>query len=31
MNQYTEDSYEKTLIQLFESELGYEYRYGPDI
>ncbi|WP_367614278.1 type I restriction endonuclease [Allobaculum sp. Allo2] len=31
MNQYTEDSYEKTLIQLFELELGYEYRYGPDM
>ncbi len=29
-NHYTEDSYEKALIQLFES-LGYEYQYGPDI
>lgn len=31
MNQYSEDSYEKTLIDLFKSELGYDYKYGPDI
>lgn len=31
MNDYSEDSYEKTLIDLFTTELGYEYRYGPEI
>ena len=31
MNDYSEDSYEKTLIDLFTTELGYEYRYGPGI
>ena len=28
--QFTEDSYEKALIALFQ-ELGYDYEYGPDI
>ena len=27
---FTEDSYEKALIELFQ-EMGYEYAYGPDI
>ena len=27
---FTEDSYEKALIGLFQS-MGYEYAYGPDI
>ena len=27
---YTEDSYEKSLIELFQN-LGYNYHYGPDI
>ncbi len=27
---FTEDSYEKALIELFH-EMGYEYAYGPDI
>ena len=27
---FTEDSYEKALIGLFQ-EMGYEYAYGPDI
>lgn len=27
---FTEDSYEKTLIDLFKR-MGYEYEYGPDI
>ena len=27
---YTEDSYEKSIIELFQ-ELGYAYYYGPDV
>ncbi len=30
MNGYTENEYEQALIALFQ-ELGYNYRYGPDI
>ena len=29
-NQYTEDSYEQTLIQLFKG-LGYDYKCGYDV
>lgn len=28
---YTEADYEKSVIELFENILGYEYAYGPDI
>ena len=28
MKIYTEDSYEKSIIQLFQN-LGYDYYYGP--
>ncbi len=28
---YTEADYEKSVIELFRNELGYEYVYGPDI
>ena len=28
---YTEADYEKSVIELFENNLGYEYAYGPDI
>ncbi|MDK2951463.1 MAG: type restriction enzyme subunit [Kosmotogales bacterium] len=28
---FTEDSFEKAVIELFRDELGYEYLYGPDI
>ena len=28
---YTEASYEKSIIELFRNNLGYEYAYGPDI
>ena len=28
---YTEADYENSVIELFKSELGYEYAYGPDI
>lgn len=31
MNHYNENSYEKTLIELFKTELEYEYEFGPDI
>ncbi len=27
---YTESSYEKSIIELFTNNLGYEYIYGPD-
>lgn len=28
---YTEADYEKSVIELFENNLGYEYAYGPNI
>ncbi len=28
---YTEASYETSIIELFKTDLGYEYIYGPDI
>ena len=28
---YTESSYENSIIELFQNNLGYEYAYGPDI
>lgn len=28
---YTEADYEKSVIELFKNDLGYEYAYGPDI
>lgn len=28
---YTEASYETSIIELFQTDLGYEYVYGPDI
>ncbi len=28
---FTEDHYEKAIIELFQKELGYDYIYGPDI
>ena len=28
---YTEADYEKSVIELFKNDLGYEYTYGPDI
>ena len=28
---YTEADYENSVIELFRSDLGYEYTYGPDI
>ena len=28
---YTEANYEKSVIELFRNDLGYEYAYGPDI
>ena len=28
---YTEASYEHSVIELFQNELGYDYVYGPDI
>lgn len=31
MPSYTEASYENSIIELFQNELGYEYVYGPDI
>ena len=30
MNGYSENEYEQALIALFQ-ELGYKYKYGPDI
>lgn len=31
MRDYTEDTYEKSLVELFQNNLGYDYLYGPDI
>ena len=31
MSGYTEANYENSIIELFQSNLGYEYIYGPDI
>ena len=28
---YVEADYENSVIELFRSDLGYEYAYGPDI
>ena len=28
---FTEDSYEQSLIELFQDKLGYTYYYGPEI
>ena len=28
---YTEADYESSIIEIFQSDLGYEYAYGPDI
>lgn len=28
---YTEASYENSILQLFQDELGYEYVYGPNV
>ena len=30
-NFYREEDYEKSLIELFQNDLGYDYVYGPDI
>ena len=31
LNFFREEDYEKSLIELFQNDLGYEYVYGPDI
>lgn len=31
LNFYREEDYEKSLIELFQNDLEYEYVYGPDI
>ncbi len=31
MTYYNESSYENTLLELFQNNLGYEYLYGPDL
>ena len=31
MKLFTEESYEKSIIQFFEQRLGYDHLYGPDI
>ena len=28
---YTENSYEKAILELFHEVLGYDYVYGPDV
>ena len=28
---YTESSYENAVLQIFDTELGYRYVYGPDV
>ncbi len=28
---FIEASYENSIIELFQNDLGYEYAYGPDI
>lgn len=28
---FTEANYENSIIELFTNDLGYEYRYGPDV
>lgn len=30
INHFTEADYENAIIELFTSQLGYEYIYGPD-
>ena len=31
MTYYNESSYENTLLELFQNNLGYEYLYGPEL
>lgn len=31
LNFFREEDYEKSLIELFQNDLEYEYVYGPDI
>lgn len=31
VNSYKEETYEKSIIELFEKELGYKYYYGVDV
>lgn len=31
MKPYVEDTYERSIIELFQNDLGYDYVYGPDI
>ena len=31
MTSFTEANYENSIIELFTNDLGYEYRYGPDV
>ena len=28
---FTEDNFEKAVIELFREHLGYNHRYGPDV
>lgn len=31
MSAYLEENYEKSIIELFQNDLGYDYVYGPDV
>ncbi|MFR7871872.1 MAG: type I restriction endonuclease, partial [Fenollaria timonensis] len=31
MSAYLEENYEKSIIELFQKDLGYDYVYGPDV
>ncbi len=31
MKPYVEDTYERSIIELFQKDLGYDYVYGPDV
>lgn len=31
MSVYLEENYEKSIIELFQNDLGYDYVYGPDV
>lgn len=31
MSTYIEENYEKSIIELFQKDLGYDYIYGPDV
>ena len=31
MKVYSEETYENSIIELFQKELGYDYVYGPDV